>query len=101
RAACARDVAYGLGAREPGDEEPDRGDILHDGLADAGASIVEPPDLGIAPIVAVHAPAFVDFMRRAYPSWVAEGHLTEPGQPHVVGYLFAIPGFAARYRKDR
>ena len=60
-----------------------------------------PPDLGLAPIVAVHDPDFVDFMRRAYPAWVAEGHITEPGQPHVVGYLFANAGFAARHRKDR
>jgi acetoin utilization deacetylase AcuC-like enzyme len=40
-------------------------------------------------------------MRRAYRAWVAEGHLSDPGQPHVVGYLFANAGFAARYRKDR
>ena len=97
----APDGGYWLGVREAGDEEPERGDGLHDGLAAAGATIVEPPDLGLAPIVAVHDPDFVDFMRRAYPAWVAEGHLTEPGQPHVVGYLFANPGFAARYRKDR
>lgn len=92
---------YWLGVREAGDEEPERGDLLHDGLVAAGATIVEPPDLGLAPITSVHDPDFVDFMRRAYPAWVAEGHLTEPGQPHVVGYLFANPGYAARYRKGR
>ena len=92
---------YWLGVREAGDEEPERGDVLHDGLVAAGATIVDPPDLGLAPIIAVHDPDFVDFMRRAYPAWVAEGHLIEPGQPHVVGYLFANAGFAARYRKDR
>jgi len=92
---------YWLGVRETGDEEPERGDVLRDGLADAGATILEPPNLGLSPIVAVHDPDFVDFMRRAYPAWVAEGHLSDPGQPHVVGYLFANPGFAARYRKQR
>src|SRR4051794_36223109 len=97
----APDGGYWLGVREAGDEEPERGDILHDELMEAGAMIVEPPDLGIEPIVGVHDPAFVDFMRRAYPAWIAEGHLTEPGQPHVVGYLFANPGFAARHRPDR
>jgi acetoin utilization deacetylase AcuC-like enzyme len=97
----APDGGYWLGVREAGDEEPERGDMLHDGLVAAGVTIVDPPDLGLAPIVAVHDPDFVDFMRRVYPAWVAEGHLSEPGQPHVVGYLFANAGFAARYRKER
>jgi acetoin utilization deacetylase AcuC-like enzyme len=97
----APDGGYWLGVREAGDEEPVRGETLRDGLLDAGAAVVEPPDLGQEPIVAVHDADFVDFMARAYPAWVAEGHLTEPGQPHVVGYLFANPGYAARHRKDR
>ena len=92
---------YWLGVHEPGDEEPERGDLLRDGLAAAGASIVEPPDLGLEPILAVHDAAFVDFMSRAYAAWVAEGHLENPGQPNVTGYLFANPGFAARYRGRR
>jgi hypothetical protein len=45
----APDGGYWLGVREAGDEEPERGDGLHDGLAAAGATIVEPPDLGLAP----------------------------------------------------
>ncbi len=97
----APDGGYWLGVREAGDEEPERGDVLHDGLVAGGATIIDPPDFGLAPIVAVHDPDFVDFMRRAYPAWVAEGHLLEPGQPHVVGYLFANAAFAARYRKER
>ncbi len=70
-------------------------------MAAAGAPIVEPPDLGLDPILAVHDASFVDFMSRAYPAWVAEGHLESPGQPNVTGYLFANPGFAARYRGRR
>jgi acetoin utilization deacetylase AcuC-like enzyme len=92
---------YWLGVREPGDEEPERGDLLRDGLAAAGAQVVSPPDFGLGPIAAVHDADFVDFMSRAYRSWVAEGHLTDPGQPHVVGYLFANPGYAARVKKGR
>ena len=97
----APEGGYWLGVRDPGDEEPVRGDVLGDGLLAAGATLVEPPDLGLEPLLAVHSAAFVDFMRRAYPAWVAEEHLTDPGQPHVVGYLFANPGFAARHRGDR
>jgi acetoin utilization deacetylase AcuC-like enzyme len=92
---------YWLGVRETGDEEPERGDLLRDGLAAIGAHVVEPPDLGLDPVMAVHEADFVDFMSRAYPAWVAEGHLTDPGQPHVVGYLFAHPGYAARHRPGR
>jgi acetoin utilization deacetylase AcuC-like enzyme len=92
---------YWLGVREAGDEEPPRGDLLRDGLSAAGATIVDAPDLGVEPITAVHDAEFVDFMRRAYAAWVAEGHLDDPGQPHVVPYLFASPGFAARHRRGR
>lgn len=97
----APDGGYWLGVREPGDEEPERGDALRDGLVAAGAHVVDAPDLGLAPVLAVHDAAFVDCMRRAYPAWVAEGHLESPGQPQVVPYLFALPGFAARRRPDR
>ena len=97
----APDGGYWLGVRLPGDEEPERGDTLRDQLLAAGARVVEAPDLGMAPVLAVHEAAFVDCLRRAYPAWVAAGHLADPGQPQVVPYLFAMPGFAARSRADR
>jgi acetoin utilization deacetylase AcuC-like enzyme len=95
------DGGYWLGVREAGDEEPVRGDTLHDQLRSAGCTMVDAPDLGLEPVLAVHDPAFVDCLRRAYPEWVAAGHLVEPGQPQVVPYVFAMPGFAARARRDR
>lgn len=97
----APDGGYWLGVREPGDEEPPRGDRLRDEMAATGARIVEPPDLGLDPILAVHDADFVDFMQRAHPSWVAEGHLDDPGQPQVVPYLFATTGYAARHVTGR
>jgi len=87
---------YWLGIHEAGDEEPDRGDLLRDELAAAGATVVEAPDLGLDPVLAVHDAVYVDFFGRAHDAWVAEGHPTDPGQPHVVGYLFGLPAFAAR-----
>jgi acetoin utilization deacetylase AcuC-like enzyme len=92
---------YWLGVRLPGDEEPERGDVLREQLAAAGATIVEPDDHGLDPVLAVHDAAFVDFLSRAYDAWVAEGHLDDPGQPQVVPYLFATGPFAARRRPDR
>ncbi|MFZ4720187.1 MAG: histone deacetylase family protein [Ilumatobacteraceae bacterium] len=97
----APDGGYWLGVREPGDEEPVRGDTLHDHLRAAGCTMVAAPDLGLAPVLAVHDAGFVDCLRRAYPAWVAAGHLIDPGQPQVVPYVFAMPGFAARSRRDR
>ena len=92
---------YWLGVRLLGDEEPERGDVLRDQLAAAGATVVEPADHGLDPVLAVHEAAFVDFLSRAHDAWVAEGHLEDPGQPEVVPYLFATGSFAARRRADR
>ena len=95
------DGGYWLGVRLPGDEEPERGDVLAEQLAAAGVELVEPGEHGLDPILAVHDADFVDFLSRAWPAWVAEGHLEDPGQPEVVPYLFATAGYAARHRKDR
>lgn len=92
---------FWLGVRLPGDEEPVRGDLLHDGLVAAGATIVPPTDHGDEPLLAVHAAAFVEFLSRAHRDWIAAGHHTDPGQPEVVPYIFALPGTAARRRPDR
>jgi acetoin utilization deacetylase AcuC-like enzyme len=92
---------YWLGVRLAGDEEPERGDVLRDQLVAAGATVVTPADHGLAPVLAVHDSAFVDFLSRAHDAWVTEGHLDDPGQPEVVPYLFATGPFAARRRADR
>jgi acetoin utilization deacetylase AcuC-like enzyme len=97
----APDGGYWLGVRIAGDEEPQRGDLLHDELVAAGLDLVEAPDLGLQPVRAVHDAAFVDCLSRAHREWVAAGHDVDPGQPQVVPYIFALPGFAARHRSDR
>ncbi len=95
------DGGYWLGVRIAGDEEPERGDLLHDQLVAAGLRVLEAPDLGLDPVLSVHDADFVDCLRRAHHEWVAAGHDTDPGQPNVVPYIFAMPGFAARHRRDR
>ena len=97
----ATDGGYWLGIHLPGDEEPERGDALRGYLAAAGSTIVDTPDLGLAPVLAVHDERFVDCLRRAYPEWVAAGHANDPGQPLVVPYVFASTGFTARARRER
>ena len=97
----ATDGGYWLGIHLPGDEEPERGDALRESLVAAGSTIVNAPDLGLAPVLAVHDERFVDCLRRAYPEWIAAGHAVDPGQPLVVPYVFASTGFTARARRDR
>jgi acetoin utilization deacetylase AcuC-like enzyme len=91
---------YWLGVRLPGDEEPERGDLLRHDLLAAGAHVIEPDDLGLGPVLAVHDAEFVDCLRRAHPAWLAAGHDVEPGQTEVVPYVFAVPAFAARHRPE-
>jgi acetoin utilization deacetylase AcuC-like enzyme len=95
----ATDGGYWLGVRLPGDEEPERGDLLRDALLAAGASISAPVEHGDAALLAVHTGEFVEFMAGAYDRWVAAGYAKDPGQPVVVPYVFALrqltPGRAA------
>lgn len=97
----AANDGYWLGIHVPGDEEANRGDSLREQLVAAGSQIVDAPDLGLAPLLAVHDERFVDCLRRAYPEWVAAGHVQKPGQPLVVPYIFATARFAARARRER
>lgn len=97
----ATDGGYWLGIHLPGDEEPERGDKLRAVLAAAGSPIVDAPDLGLAPVLAIHDERFVHCLRRAYPEWVAARHADDPGQPLVVPYIFASTGFTARVHRDR
>jgi acetoin utilization deacetylase AcuC-like enzyme len=95
------DGGFWLGVRITGDEEPERGDLLRDDMVAAGRRIVEAPDMGLDPILAVHDADFVDCISRAHREWVAAGHDIDPGQPQVVPYIFALPAFAARHRSER
>ena len=97
----ATNGGYWLGVHLAGDEEPERGDALRAQMVAAGSPIIEAPDLGLAPVLAVHDERFVDCLRRAYPEWIAAGHARDPGQPFVVPYVFASTGFTARARRDR
>jgi acetoin utilization deacetylase AcuC-like enzyme len=87
---------YWLGVRIAGDEEPVRGDTLHRGLRDAGATLVPPADHGLGAVLAVHDADFVEFLRHAHRRWCEAGHDTDPGQPLVVPYVWSPPGARVR-----
>jgi acetoin utilization deacetylase AcuC-like enzyme len=90
-----------LGVPLPGDEEPERADILRAALAAHGARVVEASEHGDAPLLAVHDPEFVACLDSAYARWVDEGHTKDPGQPLVMPYVFSLPGLAPAGRARR
>lgn len=88
-------TAVWVGVPIPADELPERADAIRAELEDAGAPIVlaEPhPD---DPLLAVHDPELVAFLRGAWKAWEAAALPADPGQPNVVGYIFPTPGFLA------
>ncbi|KAF1020315.1 MAG: Acetylpolyamine amidohydrolase [Paracidovorax wautersii] len=59
---------------------PARAEALRDALADVGVTLQEPHDWGRAPLEAVHAPHYLDYLETAYPRWQALGQTgLEPG----------------------
>jgi acetoin utilization deacetylase AcuC-like enzyme len=84
-----------IGVRIPGDEVPGRSLAIVGVLEGAGAPIVAADVSGDEPLLAVHDPALVDFLRSAWDSWVATGYPEDPGQDRVVPYIFPHPGLVA------
>jgi acetoin utilization deacetylase AcuC-like enzyme len=77
-----------LGVELPSDETPARGDALREAVVAAGAMVHPAVDHGDAPVLAVHTPEYLAFLRRAHDDWRAAGHHEDPGRPDVVPYFF-------------
>ena len=80
-----------LGVELPADETPARGDALRAAMAAAGAVLHPATDHGDAPVLAVHSPDYLAFLRRAHADWLLAGHDVDPGQPDVIPYVFSLP----------
>lgn len=52
-------------------EVPDRAARLSQAMCDMGFRPEEPQDFGMAPLAAVHDPAYLDFLRQAHAEWTA------------------------------
>ena len=51
-------------------EKPERAEVIHESVLRAKlGEIVPPEDHGLDPIVRVHSPKFVDFLRTAHDQW--------------------------------
>ncbi len=57
---------YRRGKLIPAPERAERYVVMRDAVAAAGHEMIEAPDAGLAPILAVHDGAYVDFMRDAW-----------------------------------
>ncbi len=77
------------------DELPERGEVLRDACAAAGATVHEALDHGLEAMLAVHDRRFLALLERAYAAWVADGHLEDPGAPYATAYFF--PAVGGRY----
>lgn len=86
-------------------EIPERADAFLAAVARRGDTVVAPPDYGMAPIAAVHAPDYLDFLACAWREWQALG-----GAPEVIpnvhplraaqGYPKGIVGRAGYHQGD-
>lgn len=81
-----------LGMAIEGDELPARATVIRSTLEAAGAAIVPAVAHDDATLLEVHDAGLVEFLRSAYRRWVEDGYPVDPGQPQVVGYIFATPG---------
>lgn len=79
----------------PADELPQRADAIRSSLEEAGAPVVPAAAHPDEPLLAVHDPGLVSFLRGAWEAWVAAGLPDEPGQADVVGYIFPTRGLLA------
>jgi acetoin utilization deacetylase AcuC-like enzyme len=84
----AYEVNFGQVVR-PGFERVARAELLRSALVEAGHPVAEPAPHGLAPVLAVHEPALVEFLEGAYAAWRAAG-----GPEVLIPDTFALPGLA-------
>ena len=88
------EVNYGEVVR-PAYERVERAERIRDALAAAGHPLVEPAAHGMGPVLAVHEPALVGFLERAWPAWRAAG-----GPEVLIPDSFPIPQLARGGGRD-
>jgi acetoin utilization deacetylase AcuC-like enzyme len=79
-------------------ENPDRAETLKAALQTLGVEAFEPDDHGLAPILAVHADHYVDYLRTAYAEFAALPNAGPEVFPNVHPYSAGVAGLGARGR---
>ena len=81
-----------IGVPIEGDETPPRGNAMRAAIDGAGLNVIPPEQHADAPILAVHDPGMLTYLKTAHADWVAAGYPEKHGQDHVVAYAFRHPG---------
>ena len=75
---------------------PSRAHALRDALAGRGIALASPPDVGRAPLEAVHSTDYLDYLETAYAQWrELKVFGLEPGievLPNLSPYYNGVPG---------
>jgi acetoin utilization deacetylase AcuC-like enzyme len=82
-----------VGVPSPGDEVPERVDIILGALSEAGHAVVEASPHDEAALRAIHAGEFLAHLEGIHDAWRASGIPAEVGQDRVVPYAFPSPAF--------
>jgi acetoin utilization deacetylase AcuC-like enzyme len=80
--------AVWVGMPDPGDEIPERVDVILEALTDAGHSPVEATPHDDAVLATVHDPAFLRHLESVHDEWLGSGIPEQVGQDRVVPYMF-------------
>jgi len=59
------------GEWRPSTEQPERANVLRQAAAKAGHAMMAPAEFGVAPLEAVHSPAYLSFLETAHERWLA------------------------------
>ena len=87
-----------VGVRIPGTEVPARTDRIREALAANDARFVDAEPQPDEALAAVHDPALLAYLARAWEDWEASGLTDDPGQDRVVPYLFPHPALFSGFR---
>ncbi len=94
------------GAQRPCPEQPARVDALLRGVAIAGLEVVQPVDIGIGPIAAVHPDRYLSFLRTIHTRWSRIDGASAEVIPNIhpdhrnVGYPLSAVGQAGFHMTD-
>ncbi len=81
-----------IGVPIEGDELPERARSMRQAIDSLGISVMSPEEHGDEPLLEVHDPGMLEYLRTAYSEWVTAGYPDDPGQDRVVAYAFRHPG---------
>ena len=91
----APETGVWVGVPIDADELPERAVRIRAALEEAGATVVAAESHDDAPLLAVHDPGLVEFLRTAWSEWDRAGLREEAGQRDVFGYIFPTAGLLA------